>query len=244
MASIPIFYNIFLTFNTFIMSLTMFFLKINNKVSMQNRIIFILTVSTSAQICISFMMITSIGFYILHNLNGITRKLVEVESHHDSMKAIRIAANVYDKLCDSFESISTFFTPICLVFLLVLTFFNVLSIYTFFVFINTPEGLQMLFFYLMTISWAIAYMPFTVWVIAFASATRNESSKTAGLLLQLLNKNYNEQANRSSKSLMLQLSHRKPTISCGFFEVNWKLLFAIVGSVFSFSLIVIQFSDV
>jgi hypothetical protein len=43
---------------------------------------------------------------------------------------------------------------------------------------------------------------------------------------------------------MLLVSHRQPKICCASFEVNWQLFFSIIACVFSFSLIVIQFSDV
>lgn len=247
--SVPLIYNFFTLGNLLCVSLTFHYLELSDVLSFQDRIIFLTTFSLCTQLCNSMMMMIMIGFYILQSVNDFIENFIGDESDkvsaslESTLKTLSTVTKIYDKVCDAFESISTFYTPVCLIFLSILTFFEVLAVYTCFVFLKIG-GYQMACFLITTLLWATAYLPFVLCIIAYASATQTECLTTADLVQKLSNKTNNDEVIKLSKSLMLLVSHRRPTICCGFFQVNWELFFGIIACVFSFSLIVIQFSDI
>lgn len=218
-------------------------LKIVELAKTIDKIIFVATLFFAVQILASIMMMIFVGYYFLMNMNQIIIDRIENGEFQGINKLLKFTSSVYLKLLDVFETISQIFVLFIILFLMVVTAFIVYFFYTLFVFLSSP-GLLMFYFLLTIMALAIFYVPFAVFINAASDAVQTRSSATCTLLQQLINKSGTAKDLKTLSSFELLVAHRRPTVSCGMFDLNWKLVFSIIGSVFSYSIIVIQFSDI
>ncbi|CRL02698.1 CLUMA_CG016090, isoform A [Clunio marinus] len=68
--------------------------------------------------------------------------------------------------------------------------------------------------------------------------------RTAELLNQPLMIKNDRNALIRLKNMSQQIEHRKPTLSCGIFIVNWKFMFSMICGIFNLAIVLIQFYDV
>lgn len=220
------------------------FLKLNvlEKVGEVDRAVFVISLSLAVQISTSLLMIITLGYFVFLNLNQMIIDEIQQENHSIA-KVTKLAAVIFDRVCDIFETISKFFALITLVFLMVVIFFNVFLSYTFFVYLKTPTIL-IFFFLFATFSLALFYVPFALWINGMSSAVQSQSISTCNLMQHLISRRGDYKSMKHAKTFELLVAHRQPKLSCGMFDLDWKLVFTMVGSIFSLSVIVIQFTDV
>jgi 7tm Chemosensory receptor len=218
-------------------------LGMDRQISFFQQLVFGLTGISSIEAFMSIMMIPAVGCYIQGNINDEIRSVIENRSDRSSEELIRFVSSVYIKICDAADSISKFTSSILLLNLLLVCFFNVFNAYTVFVFLKLG-GSDMMYFSLLSSSWAVGYIPPVIWIIKCSSVLQKQSIETLSLISQLTTTQRTSKALKSSRNLDLLLSHRRPKISCGSLTLNWPFLFSLIGCIFSFSIIVIQFSDV
>lgn len=212
-------------------------------ISFLNQIFFFVSLFFYLQLCTSFMMILACAFYQLSAFNNHLKKFIDNPTQLEVSDVIRNTSIMYDKLCDVFDSISAFYMLSILMFILGSTYFNVYFWYLLYSFLAVAsKGLG--YFLTTTILWCLYYLPCIFWMVMFSSWIEYEGLRTVDLVLLLAYKDTKLKNLKSSITMALQATHRRPKITCGLYELNWKALFAMMGSVFSFSVITIQFYDI
>lgn len=192
---------------------------------------------------ISLMMTMACATFQLKALNSFLMKLFESSNDLPSVQVIRRTSIIYDKLCDVFEDISSFFLLDIFVYLLGFLYFSTMSFYGFFVYFQTPSY-QLAYFQMLTVIWMLYYSPLVIWVVIFSGLVEKEGIRTADLIQQMSVRRNKLKSLKSSEIMMQMVTHRRPKISCGLFDLNWKYFFVLLGSTFSFGIILIQFYDV
>lgn len=218
-------------------------LNLTKEESPKNVFILSAALLLAAEISLSLMIIASVSFYMLRNFNEFLVENLEGGLACPFRKLLKITTAFYDNLCDALIAVTQFYAVFLVLFLSILINFSVLSAFTFYIFLKMG-GTDIFLFFVTTISWATVWLPFVIWVIAFSSGIYKESSNTVDLIHRLATVYGNKSDTKAAHNFALLASHRRPQISCGLFEFDWKLLFSLIGCVFSFTLIVIQFSDV
>ncbi|XP_069677240.1 putative gustatory receptor 28a [Periplaneta americana] len=90
--------------------------------------------------------------------------------------------------------------------------------------------------------WAFRYALGLLWLIHNCTETSNEANRTAALVHRLLSKTQDLETREELNSFSLQLLHRKVQFTaCGFFPLDFTLLYSIVGAVTTYLVILIQF---
>lgn len=145
-------------------------------------------------------------------------------------------------MCDLHDSISSFYMINNMYSISGLTYFYVYLIYSSYVYFNQPS-LDLLDFLLTDLLWGLYYTPCCLWMIIFSSWIESEGEKTVALVHQLASKDGKLDVLKSSYIMALQAQHRQLKIS-SLFDVNWKTLFALLGTIFSYSIVLIQFHEV
>lgn len=188
------------------------------------------------------MMVLLSTYYQISNLNKFLRKCLkhrEIISVPDVFKKTLI---IYNKICDLCDSISSFYLMANMSLFTGFALLNVFFLYTIFIYIRNPTNGLLL--YLMTlILWCLFYIIAVIWTVIFSTWIHSESCKAADLIQQLVSKDNQLTSLRSSLIMSLQVNHRSPTIKCTF-DINWKILYSVIGTIFSLSIIMIQFYDV
>lgn len=189
----------------------------------------------------SMMMILSLAYYQLQALN-----MFVVKSKSENIpveKIIKQTSIIYDKLCDIFELISAFYRLHNLNFLLGFYYNDFSFYYVLFILIKNP-GKEIFYFFLTNVLWNLCYLPGVLWTMLFSSWIETEGIKTANLINQLASQESTMKCLKSSRIINLKMTHRRPKVSCGMFDLNWKFFFTMIGSIFSSAIILIQFYDV
>lgn len=242
-ASVVFVYNFFYIFISIFLTFLFKLLDFNRHANLKNQIFIYLSVFSHFEFSISLMMLLSCGYYQLLALNDHIRKCIENQIESSVQEVIIKTRIIYDKLCDIFETISAFYLIGNLAFLLGLTYFNVCFYYSMYVFFKAPSE-DLGYFVLVTNTWCMYFSPCVIWITLFSSWIESEGKKTVDLVQLLANKDRNLKSLNASNFMVLLTAHRKPRVFCGLFDFNWQGLFAMICSVFSFSIIVIQFYDV
>ena len=210
--------------------------------SFKNKFIFFALLYTFLPFNLGSWMITKCGYHQISALNKFLEELIEnpVIATPDIIKNVTI---IHDKICDLFVSISAFYVFIHMLIISSITYFFVFTTYSTFVYTKYPS--QELIDFTMTVSsWCFYIGPFGLSLFALSSLTQSEGNKTANLVEQLANKTGKIKMVKSSYILALQVRHRRAKITCGLYDIDWKVLFSVLGSVYSYSVIMIQFHDV
>lgn len=243
-ASTIVLYNILIVYIGYSMIINFNALNISSKISSRNKFIYFSTIYLTMHICLSFMMALACGYYQLAALNCFLQKNIEKKILMASNEVILKASMMYDKICDAFEAISHYFLINNIVFFASFVFFNIFFHYSVYVDIQISNDPSIKYFVNTALVWSMYFSPAVVWILTFSHWVQSEGCKTADLVNDLANQERNLKTLRIAQRMTMMVAHRKPRITCGLFELNWKSYFAMVGSIFSFTIIIIQFYDV
>lgn len=216
-------------------------LKLDVKLSSSDFLIYAITTIVSIEMVASILMVPTVGCYILENLNNQIR--LAIKNEKPSEELLKLFSTVYLNVCEAFDCISDFYAPILLLDFLIACYNNVFNSYTIFVFLKLG-GSKLYYFSVLTFCWAVVIIPLILWIIKCSSDAQKQRMKTLSLIMQLASKQKSSRALKKSRILELLMSHQVPKITCGSLTLNWNFLFSMIGWIFSFSIIVIQFSDV
>lgn len=191
----------------------------------------------------SLLMMMACGYYQLQALNNFLLELSESSDDIFSRRKLKKISIMFDTLCDVFEEISSFFLLNIFFYLIGFVYFNTFCLYIGYILFLSPNY-KLVFFLIITLMWVFYYLAPVIWIVTFSSLIDREGIRTADLIQQLSVKCQNLKSLESSEIVMQMVTHRRPKISCGLFDLSWKFFFALLGSIFSFGIILIQFYDV
>lgn len=200
---------------------------------------------------IIYMNIYMISIYMvyfrLRNVNEFMKKIEnarENANEKEFREMLNTIAIIVDKICDVLDSIKICYTVNSLTFISYATFFFVLGIYgnfSYFFRVN-PDEME-LFFSLLTLFWNMFYFPFLMTIIFISNWIKHEGKKIESQIQQFsLNfLNFDVKSHKKTQLILMQLSHRRPIVSCGVFNIDWYLLFGCIATGFAYLVIIIQF---
>lgn len=147
-----------------------------------------------------------------------------------------------DRICDTLDLMKICYTTGLVFYLTHFTFQSVISIYGFIsYYFASHSGYYDLGNSSVTMTWEIFYAPAFFWIFIFANLIKKEGKKLSKLTRTILLNKYHEKINKRMKLMNMQLLHREMHIESAFYVIDWKLLFFIIGEVFSYLVIVVQF---
>jgi hypothetical protein len=95
---------------------------------------------------------------------------------------------------------------------------------------------------MMALSWTLTYTPTILFLFFTSNAVNNKGKSIEDLIRNIKRRDFRDlKLQRKAELLVLQFEHRQPLLSCGLFSIDWYLLFYLVGTSYSYVLIIIQF---
>jgi hypothetical protein len=184
-------------------------------------------------------------FIIYFRLN-ILRKFSTSLLHCDGkslMKKLKVTGQIWDTICDALDVIKFCYTISTSYYIISFTFNFVLSIYSIvsFFFYENSTHVDMIYMFL-AILWTSMFMPTVVFMFMVAKEIRKQGKAIESQMHHLIIANFKIKKVLKEIELVLgQFDHRKPKITCGVFEIDWKFLFFLLGTSYSYLLIIVQF---
>ena len=211
-------------------------------ISIKSIVIFFVTQFCFMLFCTVLEILFSCSCFVLKAVNKTLKSCINNPGKLSDSDIIRQTSMIYVKLCDIYGEIMKIFFLGLLVLILFCVVSIITFIYTVFMFIQKPIDLLFFFTLLMSL-WVIMFSPVFCFLAGISSKVLSESERTADLVQQLANKSGDLKVLKNCKNFILLIAHLKPIVSCVLFELNWKTVFLIVGSIFNYSIIMIQFYD-
>ena len=179
---------------------------------------------------------------IIDFLKELGRNQQEFSSDNIESK-LKVCSEMIDKICDFIESlkaccsINTFNYILYFLLFLTLSFYSIISL----VLRKYSTNLDPTYT-LMTTVWSISYFPFVIWIFVMSSEIKNSRNIVENCLQKILEKNsQNLKVFKRTELIFLQLEHRQPLNSCGYFVIDWYLSFQFLVMFSSYLIIIIQF---
>lgn len=211
--------------------------------SVANEVSFFLSVLLMMLCSVTLMMTLTCAYFQLKTFNNFLSKLIADPRKKSNIQIIIRTSILHDSICDCCEAISRFYNLLIMIFFFEFVFFNIFFFYLVYSLFKVYT-LELFYFTLTGVLWISHYAPCIFWVTMFSSWIESEGLKTGNHIQMLANVEKNLETLKKLTSLMQQVTHRSPKISCGMFDVNWKSFFGMLGAIFSFWIIMIQFYDV
>lgn len=173
-------------------------------------------------------------------------ELLKVEGkmkENDVIETLKVVRILFDKISDTMENLQRCYLINTIVFMIYFTFSTIFAIFG--VITNfLIDSLTRNYVSVMLIIWTFYNFPFVIGTFFYSSRIKREGRKLHAVCFKFLyqfGSNSNLKVCKSVQTLSLQVHHRRPLLSCGLFVVDWYFLFHIIGLIFSFLLIFIQF---
>jgi 7tm Chemosensory receptor len=168
------------------------------------------------------------------------------QQHHsqgEQVTSLRTVAKFLDRICDTVESIRYCQTVNAIIYLGQFCFYTILLFYGYTCKIFQPSArINETHFVLISTIMEIYQGSLVIFIFWLAHCIRRES-KISEILIQQLSYGREQDVRdlRAAQIVLLQLTHRAPSISCGLFVVDWKLLLGMFALCFSYLIIIVQF---
>ena len=220
-------------------------LKVREMVTGIANIIFIATQFCFLLFIMVQILLLSCGLLVIKGMNKILKSYLNTSQEViQGSDIFRNASKVYMKLCDVYNQIIKIFIFANVFATGGFVYFIIFNTYTVFISLNNPNDTLYCYFALANALWGIMYAPCIMFVMAASSQILTECQKSAGIVHQLAAKADDDRTLKQCKNFVLLTDHYKPVVSCGLFEINWKTAFMMLGSIFNYSIILIQFYDI
>lgn len=159
------------------------------------------------------------------------------------LNKVKIAAILVDKICDALEAIKVCYTMNNIYYILSYSFYTIFFVYGVASYCFAINSSRMeLTFTLMSLVWNTYYAPFIIWLFVFGNRITKAGKNIEDQLQIILVRNFKETAVCKKTTLVfMQISHRRPIITCGIFNIDWYFLFCVIGICFSYVVIIVQF---
>lgn len=218
-------------------------LDLANSVSKSDRVYFNVAVFSYIQLSTSTQILGICTALVLKGLNNALENCMTNPKTQPYFDVIRISSLIYIKVSELCDNFSIVFTLLLLPFLMIFLFYNLLLTYGCFVYQMNPSD-QLYLFSLLAFIFVCLYAPTTLVLFSVSNLILSSSGTTIDLVQQVIAKRKNVKLQRKCNNLVLLLAHTKPVWSLMLFEVHWKSFFAMLGVIFSYSVILVQFYDV
>jgi hypothetical protein len=159
------------------------------------------------------------------------------------LRNLKTCSFLVGKLCDVQEltkfyfTINTFSTITHFLYFTIITFYSVIST----LFRKTQSKYDAAYA-LISISWNISYLPFFVCTFVISNSIKKVKENIQKGIFENFKQNpYDLKIQKRIQLIFLQLHHQYPINSCGFFVIDYYLLFHLFTMFISYLIIIIQF---
>lgn len=164
----------------------------------------------------------------------------DVVSEKEAANMLMNVSILIDKICDTLLNFQRCYSINAVTFLTYFTFSSIFCLFGVIShFMSTSADRDD--FFIMLIVWTLYNFPFVLWTFLFASRIKNTSENVHANAFKILETMPTSKVLRSVQTLTMQMSHRQPQFSCGLFVYDWFFMFVIIGTIFSYLLILLQF---
>lgn len=189
------------------------------------------------------MIIATCSCLIMIALNNGLRNCLSNHEQRTNANILWNVSKIYCRMCDITRSFSMAFGFMIIPFMLTYISYALLFFYSIYVYQRNPSK-RLFYFTIMTSSWVSFYTPPILCYYACSSILVSQSQKTIDLLQKISAKNFDSKFSKKRNIFELLLTHQQPKFSCGLFDFSWKSFFAMLASMFSYAVILVQFYDV
>lgn len=159
-------------------------------------------------------------------------------------ESVREIAILHDIVCRITELMNQCFAFNLITFLFYIVFDVILFSFGIYNYLTTPNAaVDQLIMNLVILQWIIYYFIGLFWIIVIASWIKSEGKKTVQLLQDLIIHNNEVQLLKAVQLSTMQIVHQQPTISVGLFDIDFQLITLMIGAVFSYTIILVQFES-
>lgn len=177
--------------------------------------------------------------------NCLRKQILLVKSNIlEDCEVVREMALLHDKVCRTAELINASFALNLINYLLYFVFYVILFSFGTYNYLITPNApINQLIMSFITLQWILYYLVGLVWIILIASWIKSEGKMTVKLFHQLTILNNDTRLLKTVQMSTMQIVHRQPTISAGLFNIDYELTTLMIGAVFSYTIILVQFNS-
>lgn len=217
-------------------------------ISLRNAFILNLTSVCFLEFSLSLIIAESCAYYQLLSLNETLKNIArscERETRIDPLTdhIVREVLIMYVKICDIFDEVQNFYLFLHILFIIWFFYYNIFLYYLIFIYLKNPNYYMLLLMSLATFI-ILFYWCFVFTSVRISSNLQNEACRMGNLIQIIETRNDSALRLKRSQIMSLLIAHRKPKISVGIFEMNWKSFFSILVLIYTFSIILVQFYDV
>lgn len=162
----------------------------------------------------------------------------------DDCKAMKIVKILHGKITETTNLINICFSFNIITYLFQLVFFTIFISFGFYHYIMSESSeFSQLLMNVITLQWIIFYLLAILWVLVLSSKIKHQGHLTAFFFHKMLMEKNNPKILKIVQLSALQFYHQSPEISCGMFKIDWPLMLTMIGAVFSYLIILIQFDS-
>lgn len=236
---------------TYSMNINLLDIDINNKAfSLKSFLLegFFLSINISSYMnyVIFYIFLLFATYSRMVAINKCLRKqILLVKSNiQEHCEIVREMAILHDKVCRTAELINACFALNLINYLLSFVFYVILFSFGTNNYVTTANApIKQLIMSFITLQWILYYLVGLVWIILIASWIKSEGKITVKLFHQLTILNNDIRLLKTVQMSTMQIVHRQPTISAGLFNIDYELTTLMIGAVFSYTIILVQFNS-
>lgn len=204
---------------------------------------FTMTVFFYIQVQVAMMMIFCCGSLVALALKNTLKLCLVNPLNTKNCDVILKTSMMYCKICDVFKQISQVCAFSLVPYFAAFVYYNLLFFYGVFVYQMNPSC-KLFYFTLLTFVWISLYAPTVLCLYAASSKVLTDSKFAINIVQQIIAQTKDPVLLKRCNILELLFAHHRPRFSCLFYDLHWKTFLAMLGSIFSYSVILVQFYDV
>jgi gustatory receptor len=184
--------------------------------------------------------------FIIYFRLSILRKFATSLLHCDVKSLpgkLKVVVKIWDTICDGLDVVKFCCTINTSYYIISFTFNFVFSIYSIvsYFFYENSTYFDMIYMFL-AVLWISVFIPSVALMFMVAMEIEKQGSAIENQMHSLIACNFkNKRVLKQIELVLDQFDNRKPKTTCGLFEIDWKLLFFLLGTSFNYLLIIAQF---
>lgn len=164
-----------------------------------------------------------------------------LENNIQSIETVKIIRRIHIRLCDVISSINACYTLNLLNFFFQFTFFNIFFYFGLMHQLIYGSTFEELIFSIIVLAYVQFFFWFGAWIILHSALMKSEAGNMEGIVLQRMMDSKSRKIMKHINIFNFQIEHEKIEVSAGLFNIDWTFLFAIIGTVFSYLIVLLQF---
>lgn len=164
-----------------------------------------------------------------------------LENNKQDLSMIQSIRKIHLRLCEVTASINCCYSLNLLNFFFQFTFFNIFFYFGLLHQLIYESTFEEVIFSIIIFAYVQFFFWFGAWMILHSALLKSEAENTEFIVLKKMLYVNDRKILRQFVLLDFQIAHEKIEVSAGLFRINWTFLFSIIGTLFSYLIILLQF---